>query len=480
MYSVVLFVGLAAAIVAVNFLFGVDFRSDTYLILWVWIAGLFNTLFFLAGVPDNFLQFNTDHTYPKGLKIFTQYVLIPLATVYVLILLAYETKILLQWQLPKGSVSSLILGYAVFGILSILLVYPIRHQDENKWMKSYAKSFYFLLLPLLVLFFVAIGVRVFKYGITEFRYFLILLAFWLLAVSLYFLWSRKQNIKLIPISLCVLALLTVYGPQSAMSVSSYSQKSTLEHIFKRYQAYKNGLLLPVDSNKMSQKDGSRAVGIIEYLIEHDDLDALQNYFKQDLNKVSATLARQKSRWRTGLQVTRSELQENKIDWVKKQLNLQRFDRWGFEDTTLYTKTHTFYSLHSSDENFARVSGYDYILDVSNSVADTNANTYYINRTPVTEKYLSKNLYLLKIDTQQVVFDVNSWLTATISDTDSLERFRQAKNEHSYILPAEKLTITKKVGQHKVTFKIKLLSYDVNEKSSKKDISYINASYLIKW
>jgi len=482
LYSGVLFAGLAAAIAAVNFLFGVDFRSDTYLVLWVWITGFFNTLFFLAGVPDQFSQLNHDDTYPKGLKVFTQYVLIPLATVYVLILLAYETKILLQWQLPKGSVSSLIIGYAIFGILSILLVYPIRQQDENKWIKTYAKSFYFLLLPLLVLFFVAVGVRVFKYGITEYRYFLIMLAFWLLAVSLYFLWSRKQNIKLIPMSLCLLAVLAVYGPQSAVGISSYSQRHILEDIFQRNQAYKNGLLLPVNSNKMSRKDGSRAVGIIEYLIKHDDLDALQPYFKHDLNKVSATLAQQKSRWRTRLKVTRSELQEHKTEWVKKQLHLQRFDSWGYDDTAVYVKTNTFYSLHSSDEDFIRISGYDYLLDAGNSVADTGGktNTYYINRTKITEQTLSDSRYSIKIDTQKVVFDVKRWLITTAGDPRSLERYHKADHRNTYTLPAEKMTITRKVGKHEVTFKIKLLNYDVKDESPQKQISYIDGSYLIKW
>lgn len=484
LYSGVLFIGLAAAIAAVNFLFGVDFRSDTYLILWVWITGLFNTLFFLAGVPDQFSQLSHDDSYPKGLKVFTQYVLIPLATVYVLILLAYETKILLQWQLPKGSVSSLIIGYAIFGILSILLVYPIRQQDENKWIKTYAKSFYFLLIPLLVLFFVAIGVRVFKYGITEYRYLLVVLAFWLLAMSIYFLWSRKQNIKLIPVSLCLLALLAVYGPQSAVSVSSYSQRRILENIFRRNHAYKSGLLLPVDSNKMSRKDGSRAVGVIEYLIKHDDLDALQTYFKQDLNKVSAILAQQKNRWRTGLKVTRSELQENKTEWVKKQLHLQRFDSWGYDDTTLYVNKNTFYSLRSSNEAFIRISGYDYLLDASHTIADTGAkaNTYNVNRNRVMKKTLSNSRYLLKIDTQQVVFDAQQWLTTITGHMDSLERYRDVakKYANTYNLPSEKMTITKMVGKHKVTFKIKLLNYDVKDKSSQKQISYVDASYLIKW
>ncbi|MEN0055292.1 MAG: DUF4153 domain-containing protein, partial [Mucilaginibacter sp.] len=202
LYGAVLFLGLAAAIGATNFLFNFKFEWDTYVILWVWIVGMFTTIFFLAGVPVETQLLDQDQSYPKGLKIFTQYVLIPLSTIYVIILLAYEIKILVQWNLPKGLVSNIILGYAVFGILSLLLVYPIREHDENKWLKTYSRSFYFLLIPLLGLLFVAVGTRVFDYGITEWRYFLIVLACWLLFISVYFLLFKKQNIKLIPVSLC--------------------------------------------------------------------------------------------------------------------------------------------------------------------------------------------------------------------------------------------------------------------------------------
>jgi membrane-bound metal-dependent hydrolase YbcI (DUF457 family) len=167
-------------------------------------------------------------------------VLIPLATVYVVILLAYEIKILVQWELPKGLVSNLILGYAVFGILSLLLVYPIREQEENKWLKTYARSFYFLLIPLLGLLFTAAGTRIFRYGITEMRYFLIVLACWLLFITVYFLVAKKQNIKLIPISLSILTLLSIYGPQSAFQVSMYSQRRILVEVFKKNNAFKNG------------------------------------------------------------------------------------------------------------------------------------------------------------------------------------------------------------------------------------------------
>ncbi|MFD2143966.1 DUF4153 domain-containing protein [Mucilaginibacter antarcticus] len=198
---------------AVNLLFNVKFEFDTFAILWIWIVGMFSTTFFLTGVPGNFAALNKDNSYPNGLKVFTQYVLIPLATIYLAILLAYEAKILIQWNLPKGFVSYLILGYAVFGILSLLLVYPIREQEENKWLKSFARNFYLLLLPLLILLFVAVGTRVFEYGITEQRYFLIALALWLLFISIYFLLFKTQNIKVIPISLCLVTLITIYGPQ---------------------------------------------------------------------------------------------------------------------------------------------------------------------------------------------------------------------------------------------------------------------------
>jgi hypothetical protein len=55
LYSVVLFLGLAAAIGAMNFLFNFKFEWDTFSILWVWIVGMFSTIFFLGGVPQRYL-----------------------------------------------------------------------------------------------------------------------------------------------------------------------------------------------------------------------------------------------------------------------------------------------------------------------------------------------------------------------------------------------------------------------------------------
>ncbi|MBK7099951.1 MAG: DUF4153 domain-containing protein [Sphingobacteriales bacterium] len=132
--------GLFAALAAIDNLFEANIRSTFYLRTFLLIGIGFNTLFFLGGLPD-VRNHNYENQYPKGLKIFAQYVLIPLLIVYLVILLIYEGKIMLEWSLPKGYVSMLILGYAVFGILSLLLVFPIKDQAENKWIKWFSKFF---------------------------------------------------------------------------------------------------------------------------------------------------------------------------------------------------------------------------------------------------------------------------------------------------------------------------------------------------
>src|SRR3546814_18791287 len=146
-------------------LFVIDFPDERYFQVWSIIAAIFNTSMFLAGVPERTLQ--SDQIYPRTLQIFTQYVLIPLVSVYVLILLAYELKILVQWDLPRGWVSNLIIAFAVAGVLSLLLVFPVRHSTGNKWILWYGKVFHWLLLQLAALLFLALGTRLADYDRTS-------------------------------------------------------------------------------------------------------------------------------------------------------------------------------------------------------------------------------------------------------------------------------------------------------------------------
>jgi hypothetical protein len=483
LYAVVLYLGLAAAIGAMNFLFNLKIEWQTFAILWAWTAGVFTTIFFLAGVPPDAVLLDDDLTYPKGLKIFTQYVLIPLSTVYVAILLAYEIKILIQWKLPKGLVSNLILGYAVFGILSLLLLYPVREQSENKWLKTYARSFYFLLLPLLVLLFVAVGARISSYGITEYRYFLILLAFWLLFISVYFLFFRKQNIKLIPVSLCILTLLAVYGPQSAFSVSMYSQRNSLVNFFEKNHAVKNGKIIPVVGNKITRKDGSQAVANLKYFIDNYDLAPLQPYISKDLKAISDSIGKQKNNNSNNYVADRYQLRNSKLDWAKNYLGLGRFESYNYyaADTADVEKSYHF----TPNEKITTVKGYDFLINSDFIIQTYNRDNSETEQSyggiRIKQKAGANHTFILQLNNDTLIFDIEDAAKKLLSNP-KLQTYYQA-SEYAYMaktysFPQDMLTITKETGKYIVGFKIDNL-YFTTPGNLAPDIQTATGECLIK-
>lgn len=477
LYSTVLFLGISAAIAAMNFLFGFKFEWDTYLILWIWIVGLFNTIFFLAAIPENFTALEQDNSYPKSLKLFTQYVLIPLASVYVLILLAYEIKILLEWHLPKGLVSNLILSYAVFGILSLLLVFPIKNLDENKWLKTYSRYFYFLLIPLLLLLFIAVGTRVSRYGVTENRYFLILLAAWLLFITIYFLVSKKQNIKLIPISLGIVTLLSIYGPQSAFSIAEQSQRKILLSLFKKYHAVFNGKISRMPNN-VSAIDGNRAVATLEYLIKHYDFSSINSLFSKNQEAVADSLGRQKNK-NDSFKIGSLKLKETELDWAKAALGLEKFSGYGYQydDTSEAIKMNTFYSISAINPQLTVVKGYDYSISAVTSQDSTHFDID--NYRFSTLQNYSQHYFSLKINDLEFNFKAEDILKHLLKQGFNLNQYKkEGSGAPFYTIPANRLSTLKTLNNFTVSFQITFISYTNNGKG-KIEIQSVTGNYLIK-
>lgn len=267
LYSSVIFAGLAIALRGTEFLFGFHVRDRTYGHLAAFVGFVFNTWFFLGGVPHP-EDVNGDESlvYPRGVKLFTQYVLVPLVTIYFLILYAYLIKIIGTASWPNGTVGYLVSGLSLLGMLSILLVYPIQNRDDSKWVTSFSKWFYIALLPLLILLLAADWRRIDQYGITEPRYFLLILCLWIFGVSLYFIFRGRRDIRMIPISLCAVALLTGYGPWGAYQVSRYSQYQRLEYALSSADLLKDHTRVKnAPSKDRMRADENEIRSIISYL-----------------------------------------------------------------------------------------------------------------------------------------------------------------------------------------------------------------------
>lgn len=274
LYSIVIFTGLSIALALSTLLLELDINEKTYSRLWLLVTGVFNTWMFLSGIPENFDLLENDEHYPKGLKIFTQFVLLPLVVVYLGILYLYMIKVIFQFSLPKGMVSWLVNIFSVMGILSLLLIYPLRHQSENKWISLFGKWFFRALFPLISLLAVAIGVRVWEYGITENRYLVLAVAAWLLIIAIYYLLKGFHRIRFIPMSLFVLAIIAATGPFSAFNVSIKSQnKRLLKNLEKAGMLQNDGKIHAVDTlkNIPSKELQTEIAEGIDYLADRNRL-----------------------------------------------------------------------------------------------------------------------------------------------------------------------------------------------------------------
>jgi len=352
LYSSVLYCGLAAALLAVDQLFDVNIDGDTYGQLWVFIAGIFNTWFFLSGVPDNLDGLEAETAYPKGLKVFTQYILIPLVFLYLVILYAYEIKIIAEWNWPKGWVGYLVLIFSILGILSLLLVHPIKDRIENAWIRFTSKYLYVALIPLVVLLLLAIWRRISEYGLTERRYFVVVLALWLGAMIVYFLISKTKSIKIIPATLCTIAFLIAFGPWGAMGLSEFNQIGHLSEVLTRTAILQNGKIRKA-TGEIAFEDQRRVSSIVRYLDETHGLSTLQDWFEVNLDTVG-----------TPADVYRSTLRYGRPQAVVSLMGLQYVDEWQ-------TAVSTSVAYQSTPDSLIDIRGFSYaIRDIPLSSWDT--------------------------------------------------------------------------------------------------------------
>ena len=287
LFSGVLYAGLCIALVAADKLLGIDIDGKRYGQLWAIIAGVFNTWFFLSGVPKNLDALDSHTEYPRGLKIFTQFVLIPLVVIYLLILYLYTGKILIEWQWPNGWVANLVLGFSITGILSLLLVHPIKERAENVWVRFFSRWYYVALIPLVALLTLSIWQRISDYGVTENRYFVIILGGWLGGIVLYTLIAKVQNIKLIPMSLCMLAFLISFGPWGAFEVSERAQLRRLELLLSGNNLLADGKVRKMAGKEVSFRDSKDISSIARYIVSMHGGNTLQYLFSQNLTDVAS-------------------------------------------------------------------------------------------------------------------------------------------------------------------------------------------------
>ena len=243
-FTNVLVAGLSGAIAGFGFIFALKISAKVYYVLATLGWLLFHPWFFLSGIPRDLGALEQRTDYPADIKIFAQFILVPLVAIYQALLTAYLVKVIVTQQWPSGVIGWLVSAEAILGILAILLVHPVREHAENLWVRTFSRLFYIALLPSIVMMAMSIAKRVSQYGVTEDRYFAIVLTVWLALISIYFIARREGDIRVIPVTLAALALLTLGGPWGPYSTSRESQTRRLARVLEQNGIRVRGTVRP--------------------------------------------------------------------------------------------------------------------------------------------------------------------------------------------------------------------------------------------
>jgi hypothetical protein len=274
-YSVVLFGGLSAILFAIDSLLGITIQGEVYYYTWLCVVFIFAISYFLAGVPSKYEE-PSPANYPKLLRILLLYIVMPLITAYTIILYIYFAKIIITTQWPVGLVVNLVLWYSVITAIVLFFITPVK--EEKNWPKKFFAIMPKAILPILAMMFVSIWIRVNAYGITENRYYVILLGLWVTFIMLYYSFIKGYRNLFIPLTLSLLALVSVFGPLSSFSISKMSQNNRLESLLSKNNMLIEDKIQP--SQSIPKEDRSQVSSILDYFNRNHSLNEVK-YLPKD-------------------------------------------------------------------------------------------------------------------------------------------------------------------------------------------------------
>ena len=255
-------------------LFGLKGMDEYILKAMALSLGTLNLWMFLNNFPSETEEDSWEE--PQfGLKILNN-ILIPIELIFSLVLIAYFVKIIAQGIMPLRIVCYLAL---VYGILAFAIIFfsPERRKNSNGLIRFYLPCSSLVFLGLM---YYTMGHRIANFGLTENRYYVIVIGIYLTLFMIYsILFYKKSNV----ISIAVLALfilVSTLGPINSYNMSLNSQSKRFDKILKR-----NNISTDLDISKLSRTDKNNLASILNYFKHRDELGRLQENKKIDVTKL---------------------------------------------------------------------------------------------------------------------------------------------------------------------------------------------------
>jgi hypothetical protein len=189
----------------------------------------------------------------------------------------------MAWELPKGTLGGLVVGYLLVGAATLLVGYPSREKGGPLVRLFWHYWVWLAALPVILLF-IAVGRRISDYGLTEGRYWMVLIGVWaLILAAIRILRGGDFDLRLVPGVLALLLFAASFGPGGAIGFSVMSQKSELASILSEKGMLIDGKFVRQaqvsDSESPLGSDVARVRGIEWYLNTHHSLGLIAPWFE---------------------------------------------------------------------------------------------------------------------------------------------------------------------------------------------------------
>lgn len=273
--------GVSAILESLKFLFNIDILSHEH--VWATAAALIGPFYGLSLMPVNLeeevtLADTRDTLLERGVSVLVNYVMVPIAIIYTLILHAYAVKILLNQALPEGQIGLMVTIFALGGSATWLIAWPWRETGTFILRFFMRYWFWFTIVPVILLA-MAIWERISTYGVTPDRYGIVIVAIWLALVALYLAFRRNRaDMRVLLGGFALLALIGSVGPWGSNSVSIASQFSRLTDYLSSEKLLTPEGKIVDEPPRLSDAGKSEINSILWVLARMGGLDKLKPFF----------------------------------------------------------------------------------------------------------------------------------------------------------------------------------------------------------
>lgn len=221
---------LTLAVLAISasffYIFGMKepqhYYEHVYLFIWLFIAP--QVCFTLISQGEDEVSEPA-----KVVRLILNFILSPAVIIYTVILYVYFIKIVVVWDLPKGGVAWMVMGFVTVALAGRLMQYVL-NEHHYEW---FYRHFTWIAIPPLIMYWVGSIYRIRLYSFTESRFYLMMAGVLMTLFVLMLLWRRTRRFQLMALIFGAAVIVFTYIPGiSAKSVGFVCQKARLQQYIR--------------------------------------------------------------------------------------------------------------------------------------------------------------------------------------------------------------------------------------------------------